>query len=115
TARAGETWGVFSYLYAYPEGADTAVDEEFMNKVASCTFEAVPAKGSAKPDTTLPEHMEDRAFATMAANAYFTTATHESELVWTLEMKNGDTIILEQGLYTAEDMSPIEEDGAQTE
>ena len=115
TARAGENWGVFSYFYAYPAGEVTAVYEEFMSKVESYSFVGVPAEGSAKPDTTEPAHMEDRAFATLAANAFVTTETEMAELIWTFEMKNGDTIVLKQELYTEEKDGQLFKGGVQVE
>ena len=97
-------------LGVYQNG--TPVDPEaFLAKVERCTLEAFPNENGAL-DITEPRHDEAFVSSVLAAEVFFTGASGTNELVWTLTMKNGDTIRLKHTYeilplvhqaYTAED------------
>lgn len=97
-------------LGVYQNG--TPVDPEaFLAKVEHCTLEAFPNENGAL-DITEPRHDEAFVSSVLAAEVFFTGASGTNELVWTLTMKNGDTIRLKHTYeilplvhqaYTAED------------
>lgn len=105
-----ETSCLPALLGVYQNG--TPVDPEaFLAKVEHCTLEAFPNENGAL-DITEPRHDEAFVSSVLAAEVFFTGASGTNELVWTLTMKNGDTIRLKHTYeilplvhqaYTAED------------
>ena len=89
-----ETSNMTVMLGVYQDGelADTAA---FFNKVMSCTLEASPNEDGA---LILSEPAFNTNFlpAARESNITYTGASGRNELVWTLRMKNGDTIRLKQ-------------------
>ena len=67
--------------------------EAFLAKVERCTLEAFPNENEAL-DIAEPRHDETFAPSLLSAEVFFTGASGTNELVWTLTMKNGDTIRL---------------------
>lgn len=97
-------------LGVYQNGTP-ADPEAFLAKVERCTLEAFPNENGAL-DITEPRHDEAFVSSVLAAEVFFTGASGTNELVWTLTMKNGDTIRLKHTYeilplvhqaYTAED------------
>ncbi len=97
-------------LGVYQNGTP-ADPEAFLAKVEHCTLEAFPNENGAL-DITEPRHDEAFVSSVLAAEVFFTGASGTNELVWTLTMKNGDTIRLKHTYeilplvhqaYTAED------------
>lgn len=96
-------------IYQNGEIADT---EQFFEKVESCTMEALPNEdGTMVYDE--PIYRTDFLPAARMCEIQYTGASGKNELVWTLNMKNGDTIRLKQTyeviplerqVYTAEDV-----------
>ena len=87
-----ETSCLPALLGVYQNG--TPVDPEaFLAKVERCTLEAFPNENGAL-DITEPRHDEAFVSSVLAAEVFFTGASGTNELVWTLTMKNGDTIRL---------------------
>ena len=79
-------------LGVYQNGTP-ADPEAFLAKVERCTLEAFPNENGAL-DITEPRHDEAFVSSVLAAEVFFTGASGTNELVWTLTMKNGDTIRL---------------------
>lgn len=84
---------------------------DFLDKVKSCTLEAIPNEDGAL-ELGEPGYQEMFPSAVLEADVGFTGASGTNTLVWTLTMKNGDTIRLKHTLevlplvhqaYTAED------------
>lgn len=99
---AGERWGTFTCLCVYPEGSATPAGDAFLQKVERCTLTAEAVPPALPMEASAPEVMERKPFATQAAAVYFTADSGTNTLRWTLEMKNGDTIILSHQLTVAE-------------
>ncbi len=79
-------------LGVYQDGTP-ADPEAFLAKVEHCTLEAFPNENGAL-DITEPRHDEAFVSSVLAAEVFFNGASGTNELVWTLTMKNGDTIRL---------------------
>ncbi len=97
-------------LGIFQDGA-LADTDRFFEKVARCTMEALPNENGALVYDQ-PIYTSDYAPAARECSIFYTGSSGTNELVWTLEMKNGDTIRLKQTfeviplihqVYTAED------------
>ena len=77
------------------QDGELADPESFFAKVESCTLEAFPNENGA---LEISEPVYDTVFSPAAreCDVIFTGASGTNELVWTLQMKNGDTIRLRQ-------------------
>ena len=105
-----ETSYLPAMLGVYRNG--TPVDPEaFLAKVERCTLEAFPNENGAL-DIAEPRYNEMFSAAVLETDVVFTGASGTNELVWTLTMKNGDTIRLKHtfevlplvhAVFTAED------------
>ena len=105
-----ETSYLPAMLGVYRNG--TPVDPEaFLAKVERCTLEAFPNENGAL-DIAEPRYNEMFSAAVLETDVVFTGASGTNELVWTLTMKNGDTIRLKHtfevlplvhAAFTAED------------
>ena len=105
-----ETSYLPAMLGVYQDGtlADPAA---FLAKVERCTLEAFPNENGAL-DIAEPSYNEMFIASVLESDVAFTGASGTNELVWTLTMKNGDTIRLKHTFevlplvhqaYTAED------------
>lgn len=107
-----ETSYLPAMLGVYRNG--TPVDPEaFLAKVERCILEAFPNENGAL-DIAEPRYNEMFSAAVLETDVVFTGASGTNELVWTLTMKNGDTIRLKHtfevlplvhAAFTAEDTS----------
>ena len=106
-----ETSCLPALLGVYQNGtlADPAA---FLAKVERCTLEAFPNENGAL-DIAEPRYDERFIASVLEADVFFNGASGTNELVWTLAMKNGDTIRLRHTFevlplvhqaYTAEDV-----------
>ena len=86
----------------------------FLDKVKSCRLEAFPNENGAL-ELVEPSYQEMFAPSVLEADVGFTGASGTNELVWTLTMKNGDTLRLKHTFevlplvhqaYTVEDAPP---------
>lgn len=113
-----ETSALPALLGVYKDGVLADADE-FLAKVERCTLTGEPNENGALELGT-PEQREMFAPAAMEADVFFTGSSGTNDIIWTLEMKNGDTIRLRQTyeiiplvhqVYTAEDapMDTLEE------
>ena len=69
--------------------------EDFFSKVESCALEAYPNENGAL-EISAPIYSTDFAPAARECDVLFSGASGTNELVWTLGMKNGDTIRVSQ-------------------
>ncbi len=97
-------------LGVYENGA-LADPAAFLAKVERCTLEAFPNENGAL-EIAEPRYNERFIASVLESDVFFTGASGTNELVWTLTMKNGDTIRLRHTFevlplvhqaYTAED------------
>ena len=93
---AGMESALPSQLYVYREDTDEPVWEEFMEKVDSWQIEAIPAEGSRAVSPSHPVHQDNFPYAALASDVLYTAESGTNELLWTLRMKNGDTLLLRQ-------------------
>ena len=87
--------------------------ESFLSKLEHCTLEAYPNENGAL-EIAEPRYDEMFAPSVLETDVFFTGASGTNELLWTLTMKNGDTIRLKHTFevlplvhqaYTTEDAS----------
>lgn len=105
TIPAGSGYGAPSHLYVYDENSDDDVQDEFMKKVVSCTVESVPLTGGNPMEILKPEYTQDFPYATRTATVIYNVSCGTNEIRWTLQMENGDTVILRQTLVVHEQPS----------
>lgn len=88
-----------SQLYVYKEETDEEVWEEFLQKVESCSVETVPQDGAAAMTASEPVHNESFPYAALASDITYAANCKTNEIVWTMQMKNGDTIRLRHKIH----------------
>lgn len=96
---AGETACLPAQLGVFRNG-EPADTEAFFEKVKSCTLEAFPNENGAL-EISGPVYSPDYAPAARECDVFYTGASGINQLVWTLEMENGDTIRLRQTFAVA--------------
>lgn len=87
-----ETSCLPTLLGVYHDGT-LADPEAFLSKVERCTLEAFPNENGAL-NIVEPRYDEMFIAAVLGADVFYNGASGTNELVWTLTMKNGDTIRL---------------------
>lgn len=85
-----------SQLYVYREDTEELVWGEFLEKVDTCLVETTPLSGGTAMTASAPAHQEDLPYAALVSNVLYSAASGSNEVLWTLKMKNGDTILLRQ-------------------
>ena len=92
SVSVNDTYGLPALLGVYQNGtpADPAA---FLAKVERCTLEAFPNENGAL-DISEPLYNEGFIASVLEADVFFSGESGTNELVWTLTMKNGDTIRL---------------------
>lgn len=85
-----------SQLSVYDEETGADAQDTFFEEVDSCTVETIPGENSKAMECSQPA--KDHVFpnAARVAHVYFNGDSGTNEIRWTLNMKNGDTIILSQ-------------------
>ena len=103
-------------LYVLDQDTGKLAWEEFSKEVESCRVDTKPADGSRKMEYIEPMYNESFPNAAYTSDIYFTSESGTNDIVWTVKMKNGDTISLSTRLtieklpavtYHAED-TPME-------
>ena len=118
SVSVNDTYGLPALLGVYQNGTP-ADPTAFLAKVERCTLEAFPNENGAL-DISEPRYNEGFIASVLEADVFFTGESGTNELVWTLTMKNGDTIRLSHTFevlplvhraYTTEDtpLNTIEE------
>ncbi|MGO5544322.1 zinc ribbon domain-containing protein [Blautia sp. HCP3S3_H10_1] len=103
-------------LYVLNQETGELAWEEFTEEVESCRVDAKPGENSQKVEYIEPVHNESFPDAAYVSDIYYTADSGTNDILWTLTMKNGDTISLSTRLtiekqaavtYFAED-TPME-------
>ena len=81
-------------LYVLNEETGEVDWEEFTEKVKSCEVETVPQENSKKLEYMEPVHDENFPNAAYVSDIMYTSDSGTNDILWTLTMKNGDTISL---------------------
>ena len=98
--RAGVSSASPSQLWIEPEEGAGSQDD-FMAKVDSYSVQTVPLDGAQAMDYSLPKPNRDFPGAALVSDIYYTADCGTNEIVWTLNMKNGDVICLTQRVVTS--------------
>lgn len=103
-------------MYVFDQKTGKLAWEEFNGKVESCKVETKPDENSKKMEFVDPVHNENFPNAAYVSDISFFSDSGTNDIVWTLNMKNGDIISLSTRLtieqqaavtYSAED-TPME-------
>lgn len=94
TMAEGMTSALPCQLYALDQETGELLGEEFAEKIESCTVDTKPSEGSLKMEFLEPEYNESFPNAVYVADIIYTADNGSNDIVWTLDMKNGDTISL---------------------
>lgn len=94
-----------SRLYIYAENSNADVTETFMGKVKSYSVETLPEDNAEKMNFTAPEYSESFPDAALTSNVQYRAESGTNEVLWTLHMKNGDTICLRQKIHATLQLS----------
>ena len=98
---AGNSAMIPSQLFVY-QYDDTEIQQLFVNQVKKCTVTAVPRDGALAMDVSEPlTENEIGSPAAWTAHVTYAPANGTNDILWTLEMKNGDTLRL-QHAFTCE-------------
>lgn len=81
-------------LYVIDQETGKLAWEEFNEKVESCKVETIPDENSKKMESVDPVHNESFPNAAYVSDISFFSNSGTNDIVWTLNMKNGDTISL---------------------
>lgn len=85
-----------SQLYVYREDTDENVNEAFMQKVQRCTVQAIPEEGAMAMNCTEVRYNKSFPAAARMTDVLYCSDCGANEVLWTLNMKNGDTVNLRQ-------------------
>lgn len=88
-----------SQLAVYEESTGADVQDAFFEKVESCTVKTIPDENSKAMECSKPAKDEVFADAARVSHILFQGDSGTNEIRWTLNMKNGDTIILRQTIH----------------
>ena len=94
--------GGFSVKFYVTDADGVKARGSFLDKLASCSLETVPQNGAKAVEATQPAPTGDYPAAALVSDLHYDAACGANDLLWTLEMKNGDTIRLRQRLYMNE-------------
>ena len=107
-------------LYVYDIDHDVNLNREFAEKIARAEIEIIPQNDSEPVEVFEPGYNSDFPYCAQVAVVLYNAFSGTNDVKWTLQMKNGDRIILQQRLtvlkqktaeYTADawPMNTIEE------
>lgn len=91
-----------SQLYVLSEDRTENLSDAFMEYVADCTLSAIPEEGKEEMECELPRYDESFPYAMRMANVYYGVENGTNQLLWSLQMKNGDAIHLYQTVAVKE-------------
>ena len=81
-------------LYAFDQETGELAWEEFSEEVESCVVDTKPSEDSQKMEYIEPVHNESFPNAAYVSDIMYTSDSGTNDILWTLTMKNGDTISL---------------------
>ncbi len=115
----GEEYGWPSQLIAYRDNDTVNAKDEFAQLIEYATVEATPRDGARTMDVEQPGPADPFPGAILLSQLLYTSETGTNDILWTVRMKNGDTLLLHQVVTTlrrptltyypdTEDMSTVE-------
>ena len=90
-----------SQLYVYRENTEEDVTGAFLELVERAEVTAEPEDGAQAMTATEPAYDESFPYAAMASHIGYSAACGTNQILWTLTMKNGDTIRLRQTIHAS--------------
>lgn len=103
-----------SLLYAYSENDTKNARHTFEDQIASVSIETKPRADAAKMECGQPHYDMLKPYAMLAADFVYMPATETNDILWTIVLKNGDTLKLQHAFtcheipsvtFTANDIS----------
>lgn len=94
-------------LYVYDLSRDADIQQEFLEKVDTVTVEAKPRENSERVEVFQPAWKADFPMCAMVADILHNAFSGTNDIVWTLRMKNGDRISLQQQLTVQKQKSVV--------
>ena len=94
----GELTALPSQLYVYDIGKDVNLTDEFLERVENVKAEAKPRDNAEPMLVYAPQKNPDFPGRVMVADVEYNAFCGTNDIIWTLEMKNGDRIQLQQQL-----------------
>ena len=91
-----------SQLYVLSEDRTENLSDAFTEYVADCTLSTIPEEGKEEMKCDLPRYDESFPYAMRMANVYYGVENGTNQLLWSLQMKNGDAIRLYQTIAIKE-------------
>lgn len=98
----GQAGSASSLLYAYDAAGGEDRHREFLRRMESVEVEALPRSGAEVMALSKPA---PDGSAVRGVSLGYTTACGTNDIVWTIRMKNGDTITLRHALRTVQQRS----------
>lgn len=93
---AGTQAAVPLQLYVYDEETGKSAAEEFLKAMDSSEVAAFPRDGAVPMECSRPASNPGFAMAALESDVVFTAGWGTNDIVWTIHMKNGDTILLHE-------------------
>ena len=87
-----------SCLYVYDPERRVNLQSEFTDKIAEVRVTAVPHDGAEAVEIFTPSYTPDFPFSALVSDVLYNAYCGTNDIVWSLVMKNGDTITLQQQL-----------------
>lgn len=81
-------------LYVFDQETGKLAWEKFMEEVEFCQVDTISGENSRKMEYIEPVHNESFPNAAYVSDIYFTSDSGTNDILWSLTMKNGDTISL---------------------
>ena len=94
----GESYAFPSQLHVYEAGNDADVTEAFLQLVEDYTLETIPEAGAKAMWFSPPGRQESFPYAALMADIHYDNACGTNRVRWTLQMKNGDTVVMEHAV-----------------
>lgn len=85
-----------SQLYIHCEGTDEDVSDVFMQKVSRCAVQAIAEEGASAMECSEARYNDSFPAAARMADVFYWSDCGTNEVLWTIFLKNGDTINLRQ-------------------
>ena len=85
-------------LYAFKKNDTVNAREAFLDLIAKASMVTVPLDGASQMDYSEPAESDVFPNAVLKADVYFDTTCGTNDVIWTIDMKNGDRIILRHSM-----------------
>ncbi len=102
TNNANAGYAVPSRLFVFKDNDMVNAGEEFAALIDHASVTAAPRDGANAMETHDPVYDEVFPDAALASNVFYDTTCGTNDLTWTIVMKNGDTLVLNQAFTVHE-------------